>query len=98
MAATAFEAIKAGLEDAIAHAKGDEAKARITTVHPVDIRALREKLGMSQSQFANVFRVGLPTLRNWEQGRRAPRGPAQVLLRLIASEPKVIQKLLAESA
>ena len=98
MTSTAYEDIKKGLEEAIAHARGEESSARVTVVHPVDVKTLREDLGMSQSQFARVFRVGLPTLRNWEQGRRAPRGPAQVLLHLISREPEVIQRLLAEPA
>ncbi len=53
------------------------------------VRDLRTRLGLTQSEFAS--RLGLPvdTIRNWEQGKRAPRGPARALLLLIAREPKL---------
>jgi putative transcriptional regulator len=52
------------------------------------VRDLRTRLGLTQSEFA--ARLGLPvdTIRNWEQGKRAPRGPARALLMLIARDPK----------
>jgi putative transcriptional regulator len=53
------------------------------------VRELRARLGLTQSEFAS--RLGLPvdTIRNWEQGKRAPRGPARALLLLIARAPQL---------
>lgn len=53
----------------------------------VDVRAIRTRLGMSQPQFAERFGIELPTLRDWEHGRREPSGPAKTLLFLISRIP-----------
>jgi putative transcriptional regulator len=58
----------------------------------VDIPALRKRYGMTQQQFADAF----GTLRNWEQGRRIPDGPAQRLLEIIEDRPDVAIEILAE--
>jgi len=55
----------------------------------VDIPALRRRHGMTQQQFADAFGIALGTLRNWEQGRRIPDGPAQRLLEIIEGRPDV---------
>jgi putative transcriptional regulator len=49
---------------------------------------------MSQQRFAETFRIPLPTLQNWEQGRRAPDAPASAYLQAIAQRPKVIEDAL----
>lgn len=93
----AFEAIKEGLNDAIAYARGetDRGKAHQVEVPHVDVRALRRRLGMSQNEFAVAFGVNAGTVRNWEQGRRRPEGPARVLLLVIEREPELVQRALA---
>ena len=53
----------------------------------VDVAALRQRLGMTQEQFAMVFRIALPVVRNWEQGRNRPDGVAAVMLRMIEMHP-----------
>ncbi len=98
MSTHAFDSIAAGLHDAIAHAEGDPAKAIDHRVAPIDVRAIRDKLSMSQSAFAEAFGVSIATVRNWEQGRRAPRGPARVLLHVINQEPEAVQRALAGAA
>lgn len=60
----------------------------------VDVRAVRERLGMTQQAFADSFCLPVGTIRNWEQGRRAPDGPARVLLRLLARSPEVALAVL----
>ena len=60
-------------------------------VWPVDIAATRRGLGLSQTEFAAWFGISLGTLRNWEQGRRMPEGPARVLLRVIERDPEVVR-------
>ena len=61
----------------------------------VDVRAVRRLTGLSQSEFAELLSIELSTLRNWEQGRRQPTGPAQALLRAIRNDPVAVIKALA---
>jgi len=60
-----------------------------------DVKALRRKLGMSQSRFAASFGFGLAAVQSWEQGRRRPEGPARVLLKVIEHEPEAVRRALA---
>ena len=60
----------------------------------VDVRALRARLGMSQEVFAGRYGLDIATVRNWEQGRTTPEGPAATLLQLIDSDPEKIAELL----
>lgn len=60
----------------------------------VDIPALRKRYGMTQQQFADAFGIAIGTLRNWEQGRRVPDGPAQRLLEIIETRPDVASEVL----
>jgi len=54
------------------------------------VRNIRKQLKLSQGRFASMMGISLGTLRNWEQGRRAPEGPAQVLLQVAAKHPEVV--------
>jgi len=58
-----------------------------------EIKDIRNKYGLTQDQFAGMIGISLGTLRNWEQGRRKPEGPAKVLLRIIDSYPKALSQL-----
>jgi len=60
----------------------------------VDVKAIRDKLGMSQSRFAASFGFDEAALRNWEQGRRVPDKSARVLLTVIAHDPDVVREAL----
>jgi putative transcriptional regulator len=64
----------------------------------VDVAQLRDSLGLSQTEFAEAFGVSVGTIRNWEQGRRSPRGPARVLLNVIAKEPEAVMRVLRTEA
>lgn len=91
--------IVVGLKDALAHARGDTSRARTSEVEvprQIDVRALRNRLKMSQEEFAQSFNVSVATLRNWEQGHRRPEGTARVLLTLIERIPDQVQKALQE--
>ena len=92
MSRHAFDKIKAGIEDAIAIARGeaDPATYRVHVPAEVDVKAIRRKLGMTQAQFAASFGFGLDAVQNWEQGRRAPAGPAKVLLKVVAKHPEAV--------
>jgi len=57
-----------------------------------DIVALRRFVGLSQTQFAEALGISVHTLRNWEQGRRRPEGPALGLLRIAARHPRIIRE------
>jgi putative transcriptional regulator len=61
---------------------------------PADALAVRRRLGLSQAAFAGMFGVSVWTLRNWEQGRRRPDGPARALLRVIDREPEAARRAL----
>ena len=64
-------------------------------VPPVNVAALRAKTGLSQFEFAQSIGVPKGTLLNWEQGRREPTGPAQVLLAILAKKPSLVKDLFA---
>ena len=68
--------------------------SRATTFKPADIRGIRDSLGKSQTEFAMMIGVSVATLRNWEQGRRVPDGPAQALLRVAAQNPEAVAEAL----
>ena len=65
-----------------------------TSLRPDDVREIRYKLGQSQSQFADMIGVTVPTLQSWEDGKRLPDGPALALLRVAAKNPKIVAKAL----
>ncbi|HXU01549.1 MAG TPA: helix-turn-helix domain-containing protein [Polyangia bacterium] len=92
MGSKAFEEIAAGLREALAYARGSRIKARVHRVYRpnIDVERMRRRLGMSQTDFAIAFGVSVATVRNWEQGRRRPHGPAQVLLVVIEKAPGVV--------
>ena len=62
------------------------------------IKGIRAELGQSQLEFAELLQIPVSTLRNWEQGRRIPQGPAQSLLKIVESLPKQAIKILRQSA
>ncbi|MGD0949905.1 MAG: type II toxin-antitoxin system MqsA family antitoxin [Candidatus Binatia bacterium] len=63
-----------------------------------DVAALRRFVGLSQSQFAEAMGISVHTLRNWEQGRRRPNGPAIGLLRIAARHPRIIRENVKSAA
>ncbi len=90
-----FESIRQGLQEAIAHAKGEPVAARVHTLRPINIKALRQNLRPTQAQFAARLGFSLATLRHWERGDRTPKGPTLVLLNVIQREPKAVLPLAA---
>jgi len=74
--------------------RGTLKPSRVTEFRPADVRAVRAKLGTSQREFALMIGVSVATLRNWEQGRRTPDGPALALLRVAARNPKAVVQAL----
>lgn len=71
--------------------------SRKTTIAPA-VRDLRLRAKLTQAEFASRLGVPLETIRNWEQGKRSPRGPARALLTVIAHEPDMVFAALARRA
>jgi putative transcriptional regulator len=92
---SAFKSIKQGLREAITHASGQPGIARVHTPEPLNVQAIRKHIGMTQTEFAAAFGISVNTLRHWERGDRIPRGPARVLLRVVAKAPRVVLDALA---
>ena len=64
--------------------------------HTIDVRAIRAATGLSQSKFAELLSIEVSTLRNWEQARRDPTGPARALLRAIRNDPVAVIRALTD--
>jgi putative transcriptional regulator len=67
--------------------RGEKKASRVFSFNPLDVKKIREKTGLSQSEFSALVHVSLRTLQNWEQGRRVPTGPALALLTIIKNDP-----------
>ena len=89
-----------GLEEAVAWTRGENDRARVTLVHvpAVDVRKVRKKMRLSQTQFAIKFGFPPATLRNWEQGRAYPDAPTRVLLAVIAKHPDAVEDVLRKAS
>ena len=99
MSKKAFNKIAAGLKDAITIARGeaDRASYRVHVPADVDVARIRRKLKLSQSDFAARFGIAPGTLRDWEQKRKRPEGPARVLLVVIEREPDAVERAIRAS-
>jgi putative transcriptional regulator len=91
-----YASLLRGLKQAVAIEKGRMKAARfITADAPPDVAALRKKLGLTQAYFAAGIGVPVGTLRNWEQGVRAPKGPARILLHIVEQNPRAVFSVVA---
>lgn len=90
----AFRQLLASVRQAGRIRRGTLGPSRTTAFAPADVKAVRAKLHMSQSEFALMIGVSVATLRNWEQGRRTPDGPALALLRVAAKNPRAVAAAL----
>ena len=97
MTKKAFEKIAAGLTDAIAIVKGeaDPAYYRVHAPADIDVLKIRRDMGLTREAFAMRFGLQLGTVRDWEQRKRRPEGPARVLLAVIEAEPAAVIRALA---
>ena len=92
--------IIASLREAVEWVEGKDVAVRVTTVNVpvIDARAIRKNLGLSQAAFAAKFGFHRATLKNWEQGRTWPDGPARVLLAVIARHPEAVEDALRKAS
>jgi putative transcriptional regulator len=91
---SAFHELLMSVRQAGRVGRGTAGPARCRVFQPADVRAVRAKLGVSQAEFALMIGVSVATLRNWEQGRRTPEGPALALLRVAIKNPKAVAEAL----
>ena len=88
--------LKASLKEAVEWARG-ERELPVRTYHPpadVPVEPVRRKLGLTQENFARMFGLTVGTVRDWEQGRRHPEGPARTLLAIIDRHPEIVREVL----
>ena len=93
---SAFEKIKAGLEEAAAIARGeaDPSTYRVHVPADIDVKALRRKFKLSQDEFASRFGFTLARIRDWEQGRSKPDGALRAYLMVIEHQPEAVEMAL----
>jgi putative transcriptional regulator len=70
--------------------RGEKTPSRIFEFEVPNVKVIRESYQLTQSQFARLLGISVNTLQNWEQGRRAPEGPARVLLQVAAKHPEAL--------
>jgi putative transcriptional regulator len=92
----AADRVMQGLREAASHARGERVPGlKLHVPRRIDVYAIRQKTGLSQEAFSARIGVSAGTLRNWEQGRRTPDGPARVLLAMLARNPRLVEETLA---
>ena len=82
-----------GMNLVLAHQRG-QVELHQVCPKPIDVKAIRGRLGMTQQEFAVCFGFSVNTVRHWEQGRRVPEGPTRAYLMVIDREPQAVQKAL----
>jgi putative transcriptional regulator len=85
-----FGKLLASIKEAGEIKAGCKKPSRVYEINPPEIKAIREKLHVSQNEFALMIGVSVRTLQNWEQGRRKPEGPAQALLKIASINPDAV--------
>ena len=85
-----FDDLVDSIRESGAIRRGRQSPSRAFVADGPNIKRIRTGYDLSQDQFAAMLGISLGTLRNWEQGRRTPEGPARVLLQVAASHPEAI--------
>jgi putative transcriptional regulator len=83
-----------GIRDIKAYKAGNKELRTHKLKEPAPPQEIRQKLKLSQADFAGLMGVSLRTVQDWEQGRRKPSGPAEALLRIAEQRPDVFLDLL----
>jgi putative transcriptional regulator len=89
-----FNALLKSIDEARAIRAGKRKPSRVITFDPIEVKTIRKRLHVSQTQFAHLIGVSAATLRNWEQGRTYPEGAARALLKIAAYRPKAVLEAL----
>lgn len=85
-----FDELMTSIEQGGSILKGKKMPSRKFKIEDPDVPEIRRHLGLTQQKFAMLLGISLATLRNWEQGRRKPDGPARILLCIVAKHPKTV--------
>jgi putative transcriptional regulator len=93
-----FEELLQSVRQGGAILRGEMEPARTFRFDDDDVKQLRERMQLSQPRFAAMLGISVGTLRNWEQGRRKPEGPARALLRVAAVHPDAVLDALSRPA
>jgi len=91
-----YSRLRDGLEEALAHVRGEETGIRVQRVAAPDIqvKSIRKKLGLTQEQMAALLGTSKSGYQKWEQGKRCPRGAALMLLKVADKEPDAVLRAL----
>ncbi|MEG3146995.1 helix-turn-helix domain-containing protein [Sphingomonas sp. RT2P30] len=94
-----FDDLMASMDEVRRWARGEHVPGlRLHHFPADDVRAIRHGTGLSREEFFRQIGVSTATLRNWEQGRSKPEGPARILLALLARDPAIVTRTLAGAA
>ena len=94
---TAGQSILQGAREALAYAQGARDGYAVHVPATINVKAIREKVRMSQDEFARQYGFSKRSLEQWEQGRRTPTGASRAFLMVIASEPDAVRRALSRS-
>ena len=95
---TQFEQMMNGLNDVEAFLAGEQEGFKAHVPQEVDVKAIRNRLGMTQARFSNTFGFSLDAIKHWEGGRRTPEAPARTLLTVIDKNPAAVLTALNPAA
>jgi putative transcriptional regulator len=98
MSKRAFNKIMQGIGGARAYLEGtaDKRRYRVHVPERVNVKRIRQRLGLSQEAFAQTYGFALSAVRDWEQGRRKPERSARILLRVVEKEPEAVTRALGQ--
>jgi putative transcriptional regulator len=92
-----FGELLASVREGGAILRGEKPPSRRFVIPAPNVKQIRERYALSQSEFATFLGVSVKTVRNWEQGRRAPHGAARVLLQVAAKHPQTVWDVVEPS-
>ena len=92
-----FNELVESLKEGGAILRGESPASRSFTMDPVDMKRVRKDYDLTQTEFAALLGISVRTLRNWEQGRRIPQGPARVLLQIAAKHSEAVLDAIRQS-
>ncbi len=94
----ADKSVLRGANEALAHTRGKKlGRAYFVITADIDVKAIREKTGLTQERFAETYGFSLSTLKNWESNRREPEGSAKAYLLVINERPNLVRKALTRA-
>jgi putative transcriptional regulator len=89
-----FAELEASVREGGAILRGEMPASRRFVVEELDVKRIRANYRLTQDEFAAQLGISVKTLRNWEQGRRQPQGPARVLLQVAAKHPRAVADVI----